>query len=60
MTDLSNKIYQQCKVNYKQTLRKFRMIKTTPKDQCYMFLPLLKEEALKAWAEGIKRFEDGK
>lgn len=47
-----------CIENYKLTLRKFRMIKSTPKDQHYMFLPLTKAETVEVWEEGIKKYTD--
>lgn len=56
MKQLTDKIFNDCRINYKLTMRKFKMIKSTPKDNHYLFLPLTKKETVEAWQEGIRRY----
>lgn len=56
--ELRDKIFTDCQNNYALTLRRFKMIQSTPKENYYLFLPLTKQETIKAWQEGINKYNE--
>ena len=45
-----------CEKNYAFTMKRFEIIKKTPKDWHYIFAPLTFEETVKSWTEGINQY----
>jgi len=60
MNELIDRVTKLCNENLPLTERKLKMLKSTPKDQRYMFLPLTMEETIRCWEEIINKFKDGK